>query len=146
MDLCGKCKNVLEKNSINLNIQWGECLNTPEFHIMNFILWNFILWNTMKCSASLYEQNMVPIKEQALYHMETDVFTFLWYLFFRILCFLFFEFMLKRFWWSWIRHAYLLLFPSLSLFNIYLCIFGGSDLSCSMWDLSLWCAGSSLQR
>ena len=56
--------------------------------------------------------------------METDVFTFLWYLFLHILCFFFFKFMLKRSWWSWIPHAYFLLFPSLSLSQIYLYIFG----------------------
>ena len=36
MSLRGKCKNVLKKNSINLNIQWGECLNTLEFHFMEY--------------------------------------------------------------------------------------------------------------
>ena len=86
-------------------------------------------------------------KEQALYYMETDVFTFLWYLFLHILCFFFFKFMLKRSWWSWIPHAYFLLFPSLSLSFIFIYVFlAVSGLGCSMRDLLFWRAGSSLWR
>ena len=79
--------------------------------------------------------------------METDVFTFLWYLFLHILCFFFFKFMLKRSWWSWTPHAYFLLFPSLSLSFIFIYVFlAVSGLGCSMRDLLFWRAGSSLWR
>ena len=142
MSLRGKCKNVLKKNSINLNTQWGECLNTLEFHSMEF---HCMEYHEMQCFTvwteySTYQRTGFVLHRDWCFYVSL-IFIPPYSLFFL------FRIHLKKVLVILDPPCIFLTFSiSLSLSLIFIYVFlAVSGLSCSMRDLLLWCAGSSLR-